>query len=469
MAEDGMIDEVGDISGRDGAKSLSERIMEYSNEIMSNSIQMHALGPVPGNKEAAKLDQIEISDYQSGDKDESSAKNDLIESINAFADPTTQSIFSEANPSSGRNENDYRDAEQLEIARRQGPILQTPSLRMDVEVSEASTSKNASAKATEVQIEEWRSLDNRLEFTDRIWHLYRNSTEMLSSELCEQLRLILEPTMATRLKGDYRTGKRLNMKKIIPYIASDYQKDKIWLRRTRPSQREYQILIALDDSRSMADSHSIHLAFQTLALVATALSRLEAGSIAIAKFGESTDVVREFSGNSFSDDDGYKIVESFQFNQDSTNILSLLESSMSILSDARNARVMQSTSAIELWQLEIIISDGICQDHDILRAKLIKAKESRILFVFIIIDSLQRSSEKAMESSSQSLTSSHPSILDMSQVQYRSINGKMEMEIRRYLDTFPFEFFVVIRDVDTLPDILSGILKQFFERISGGA
>ena len=42
MAEDGMIDEVGDISGRDGAKSLSERIMEYSNEIMSNSIQMHA-------------------------------------------------------------------------------------------------------------------------------------------------------------------------------------------------------------------------------------------------------------------------------------------------------------------------------------------------------------------------------------------------------------------------------------------
>ena len=62
----------------------------------------------------------------------------------------------------------------------------------------------------------------------------------LSGELAEQLRLILEPTLASRLQGDFRTGKRLNMRKIIPYIASDFRKDKIWLRRSRPSQRKYQ-------------------------------------------------------------------------------------------------------------------------------------------------------------------------------------------------------------------------------------
>ena len=33
-------------------------------------------------------------------------------------------------------------------------------------------------------------------------------------ELAEQLRLILEPTQASRLAGDYRTGKRINMKKV---------------------------------------------------------------------------------------------------------------------------------------------------------------------------------------------------------------------------------------------------------------
>jgi len=31
--------------------------------------------------------------------------------------------------------------------------------------------------------------------------------------------------------GDFKSGKRLNLKKIIGYIASNYNKDKIWLRR----------------------------------------------------------------------------------------------------------------------------------------------------------------------------------------------------------------------------------------------
>ena len=50
------------------------------------------------------------------------------------------------------------------------------------------------------------------------------------------------------LQGDYRTGKRLNMRKVIPYIASQFRKDRIWLRRTKPAQRNYQIVLAVDDS-----------------------------------------------------------------------------------------------------------------------------------------------------------------------------------------------------------------------------
>lgn len=41
------------------------------------------------------------------------------------------------------------------------------------------------------------------------------------------------------------------MRKIIPYVASQFRKDKIWLRRTKPSKRQYQVLIAVDDSQSM--------------------------------------------------------------------------------------------------------------------------------------------------------------------------------------------------------------------------
>ena len=41
------------------------------------------------------------------------------------------------------------------------------------------------------------------------------------------------------------------MKKVISFIASHYRNDKIWLRRTMPSKRDYKILIAIDDSLSM--------------------------------------------------------------------------------------------------------------------------------------------------------------------------------------------------------------------------
>lgn len=60
-------------------------------------------------------------------------------------------------------------------------------------------------------------------------------------QLSEQLRLILTPTLCTRLQGDYRTGKRINMRKLISYVASGFRRDKIWMRRTKPAKREYQV------------------------------------------------------------------------------------------------------------------------------------------------------------------------------------------------------------------------------------
>ena len=60
--------------------------------------------------------------------------------------------------------------------------------------------------------------------------------------------------MVALCRGDYKTGKRLNMRRIIPYIASHYQNDRIWLRRSKPSKMHYQLLIAIDDSYSMQDN-----------------------------------------------------------------------------------------------------------------------------------------------------------------------------------------------------------------------
>lgn len=51
-----------------------------------------------------------------------------------------------------------------------------------------------------------------------LWQTISNKMLPNARELCEQLRLILEPTKCTRLKGDYRTGRRINMKKVIVLV-----------------------------------------------------------------------------------------------------------------------------------------------------------------------------------------------------------------------------------------------------------
>ena len=71
------------------------------------------------------------------------------------------------------------------------------------------------------------------------WMKIQAETKVLSRNLCGKLRLVMEPLVATKLKCDYRTGKRISTKRVIGYIASGYQKDKIWLRRTKPATRNY--------------------------------------------------------------------------------------------------------------------------------------------------------------------------------------------------------------------------------------
>ena len=43
----------------------------------------------------------------------------------------------------------------------------------------------------------------------------------------------------------------------------------------------------------------------------------------------------------------------------------------------------------------------------------------------------------------------------------------MELTMERYLDSFPFEYYVVLRDVEALPRVLVDMLCEFFERAIG--
>ena len=81
------------------------------------------------------------------------------------------------------------------------------------------------------------------------------------------------------------------MRKVIAYVASQFKKDKIWLRRTKPSTRQYQVLLAIDDSASMAENGAGPMALEALATMASALARLEVGQLGVARFGDRFELV----------------------------------------------------------------------------------------------------------------------------------------------------------------------------------
>ncbi|KAB8301531.1 hypothetical protein EYC80_003378 [Monilinia laxa] len=286
------------------------------------------------------------------------------------------------------------------------------------------------------------------------WTHYESLTRPLSLSLTEQLRLILAPTLATKMRGDFRTGKRLNIKRIIPYIASSFKRDKIWMRRSIPSKRSYQIMLAVDDSKSMGESGSGSLAMETLVMISRSLAMLEVGEICVVGFGESVKVAHEFDVP-FSSEAGPVIFENFGFEQSRTDITRLIRESITLF---RTARQKASSSPADLWQISLIISDGVCSssEHDNIRRLLREAEEERILMVFVIVDDV-RTKKKG------------ESVLDLKEAKFvkNEMTGRSEVKIERYLDTFPFRYYVVVGDVGELPGVLAGVLRQWFGEVVG--
>nr|XP_045010044.1 midasin isoform X2 [Jaculus jaculus] len=303
----------------------------------------------------------------------------------------------------------------------------------------------------ERQLETWQSYESanaeEEQAAAEMWQSYIVLTEPLSQQLCEQLRLILEPAQAAKLKGDYRTGKRLNMRKVIPYIASQFRKDKIWLRRTKPSKRQYQICLAIDDSSSMVDNHTKQLAFESLAVIGNALTLLEVGQIAVCSFGESVKLLHPFH-EQFSDYSGSQILQLCKFQQKKTKIAQFLESITKMFAAAQ---LLSQSSSPETAQLLLIVSDGrglFLEGKERVLAAVQAIQNANIFVIFVVLDN----------------PNSRDSILD---IKVPIFKGPGEMpEIRSYMEEFPFPFYIILRDVNALPETLSDALRQWFELVT---
>uniref|UniRef100_A0A915Q716 Midasin n=1 Tax=Setaria digitata TaxID=48799 RepID=A0A915Q716_9BILA len=271
---------------------------------------------------------------------------------------------------------------------------------------------------------------------EKRWNRISDSISILATELSENLRMIIEPTVASRFEGDYRTGKRLNMRRLIPYIASGYRKDKIWLRRTKKAQHNYQILIAVDDSASMHDNQIKLKACQSVAMIEGGLRKLEIGQLAICKFGSSMKMISHFEDYGDSGLGG-KLISELNFDQDRTNLVNLLKHSKKIFEQARGREKNN--------QMLIIVSDGrgvLADGAEAVKKAVANLHVDQVTVLFVAIDN------------------GRESILDMKVAEFMEDGN---VDLIPYLQKFPFPFYLVVRHIAMLPAAVGDAVRQWFE------
>ena len=191
------------------------------------------------------------------------------------------------------------------------------------------------------------------------------------------------------------------------------------------------------------------MAFSAVAVVAKALSLLESGQLSVVSFGEQVDVMHSFD-EPFTDMSGAHLLENFKFAQRQTRIAQLMGFVTKSMVEQKN-RSQSSTLQPDLAQLVLIISDGrnvSSEGKDVVEKAIRRAREENIFMVFVIVDN----------------PANKDSILD---IRYAEFDERNNLKcFNYYMDHFPFPFYLILRDLNTLPSVLSDALRQWFELVT---
>ncbi len=135
----------------------------------------------------------------------------------------------------------------------------------------------------------------------------------------------------------------------------------------------------------------------------------------------------------------------------------MLQCSLSLFSKARQSssagRVANSSN---VYQLLLIVSDGRginSEGNEHLQRAILKLKEMNIFTVFLIIDNPEHKQ----------------SILDIQRAVFRTDDSgktKGKVVLSSYIEQFPFPYYVILKDINSLPSILGEALRQWFEMIT---
>ena len=142
--------------------------------------------------------------------------------------------------------------------------------------------------------------------------------------------------------------------------------------------------------------------------------------------------------SSFSALDGASLVGGFSFGAEKTDFAKLLRSAEGLFS--------RPDQGPPLDKLLVILSDGhgVNNEGKESLAKAVRsARANGIFIVFIILET----------------GGSNNSVLDVQVPVYDAVTKKL-MGIESYMDHFPFPFYILVREFETLPNVMGDALRQ---------
>eukprot|EP00620_Florenciella_sp_RCC1587_P019395 CAMPEP_0182560376 /NCGR_PEP_ID=MMETSP1324-20130603/3096_1 /TAXON_ID=236786 /ORGANISM="Florenciella sp., Strain RCC1587" /LENGTH=166 /DNA_ID=CAMNT_0024772721 /DNA_START=21 /DNA_END=521 /DNA_ORIENTATION=- len=156
-------------------------------------------------------------------------------------------------------------------------------------------------------------------------------------------------------------------------------------------------------------------------------------------FGDGVKVLRDFSSPPFSSEDGANCVGRFEFKAEATPAKKMLTKAMQIFDEAD----MCGGSDAGANQMCFVVSDGRFDASQISELRILNRKlaEQHRLLVLLIMDNPDHSITK----------------------ERRVFFEGDEVKTETYLEGYPFPYYVILKGVAELPEVLSDALRQWFE------
>jgi midasin len=232
----------------------------------------------------------------------------------------------------------------------------------------------------------------------------------------------------------------------------------------------------------MAENGCGAFALEALTLLCKAMSRLEVGEIGALSFGGAAGArPLQPLGAPFGDAAGPALMSALRFDQDNTIVdrpmVQLVEALEHMLDAARHRAVTSSGggggAGSDLRQLVLVLADGRFHEKGGLKAAVRRLLEKRgVCVAFIALDSVRGAGAGAGAGDgvagggggAAAGAGAGSSLLEMQSVKF--VNGAPVFE--RYLDSFPFPFYIVLRDIAALPRTLADLMRQWFELTASG-